>query len=59
MPTPSWLVYFVLKAQRFFINFGSGAFGDMLLLPNVAAPIFHFSVSAKKKEIINATSFQY
>ncbi len=22
IPTPSWLVYFVLKAQHFFINFG-------------------------------------
>jgi hypothetical protein len=22
IPTPSWLVYFVLKAQPFFINFG-------------------------------------
>jgi hypothetical protein len=22
VPTPSWLVYFVLKAQPFFINFG-------------------------------------
>ncbi len=23
IPTPSWLVYFVLKAQPFFINFAS------------------------------------
>jgi len=26
IPTPSWLVYFVLKAQPFFINFGHSHF---------------------------------
>ncbi len=33
IPTPSWLVYFVLNAQPFFINFGVSVFDDQPLFP--------------------------
>ena len=36
IPTPSWLVYFVLKAQPFFINFA----------------VFYFFITIYSKQIV-------
>jgi hypothetical protein len=41
--TPSWLVYFVLKAQPFFNNFGIALISDFYVLK-----LFYFGTETKE-----------